>query len=83
MKRDKPREIEVDGVDLLLLAAIGILLVVVLCMVVPMVSWPQLHPLHWYWIRIVYYSSHHHWVYWSVVAFLATGLALLLWIRPG
>jgi hypothetical protein len=76
-------EIEYEWTDLLLTAAIGILLIVVLCMVWPMIPWPDWHwhSIHWYWVRAVWCWSNWSWFQWGTpVAFVAL-LTLLLGIR--
>ena len=73
-------EIEWEGTDLLLASSIGILLIVVLCMVAPMIPWPDWHwhPPSWYWIRICWYWTNIWWVKLSVMGFLAVVASLLL-----
>ena len=75
-RKERGFEIEWNGLDLLLLSAIGLLVVVILSM-----FFPQFHSLRWYWIRAV-------WCWRTLpsmqvglpTAFLA-GLIVLLWIR--
>jgi hypothetical protein len=71
-------EIEWDGLDRLLLAAIGILLVVVLATVWPDWRW---HSLHWYWTRAVWYWHMQPWVRGIAPITLFGTLVVLVWIR--
>jgi pSer/pThr/pTyr-binding forkhead associated (FHA) protein len=76
-------EIEIEGTDLLLAVAIGIMLIVVLCMVWPSIPWPDWHwhPIHWYWVRVVWCWSNWSWFQWGIPATFVALLALLLGIR--
>jgi pSer/pThr/pTyr-binding forkhead associated (FHA) protein len=81
--RGRGMKVEYDVADLLLATTIGIMLIVVLCMMVPAISWPDWHwhPVRWYWTRLCWYWTYQWWLKLSVMGTIAFMLALLLWIR--
>jgi pSer/pThr/pTyr-binding forkhead associated (FHA) protein len=74
-------EIEWQGADLLLLSSIGVMLIVVLCMVFPMIPWPELHPIGWYWTRICWYWTYETWPKLAVIGLFAVLVTFFLWLR--
>ena len=80
----KKRQIELDGVDLLLLAAIGILLVGLLIFVLPPIH-IQFHSywFSWRWLKTWYWSRwwQLQWVNWVVAGCLAALVVWVLWRR--
>jgi pSer/pThr/pTyr-binding forkhead associated (FHA) protein len=84
-QRPRWREIEVEweGTDLLLFATIAIMVIVVLCMTIPIIPWPDWHwhPMRWYWTRICWYWTYRSWVKFSVIGFFLALVSLLLWLR--
>jgi hypothetical protein len=77
------REIEIEwaGTDLLLLSSIGVMVVIVLCMVFPMIPWPELHPVAWYWTRICWYWTYETWPKAGVIGFFAALVTFFVWLR--
>jgi hypothetical protein len=84
-KQSRWHEFEVvwEGTDLLLASSIGVALIVVLCMVWPMIPWPDWHwhPIRWYWTRICWYWTYRSWMKLAVIGFLAALVTLLLLVR--
>lgn len=82
-KRPRWREIEVEwqGADLLLLISIGVMVIVLLCMTFPMIPWPELHPVGWYWIRICWYWTYCTWPKLALIGFFAGMVTLFVWLH--
>jgi hypothetical protein len=80
MSKKKEFEIELDGIDLLLSGAIGILFIVLLCMVWPEWNW-EWHSPRWYWVRLVWYWEEYWWVQWLFYGFACFVLAVLFYLR--
>jgi hypothetical protein len=86
-KNRKPPAREESGrIELLKrIVASVVLLGAVVSIVESMIPWSQLHPFHWYWVRVCWYWNRYWWLKASVPAVLVVFLLALLgtraWLR--
>ncbi len=75
------RKAEWDGVDLLILMAVGPLAVIALALLFPVESWKELYSVKqmWWWLRTQGWQM--QWIRWGAPAILVIVLGILLFIR--